>query len=85
MGGGVCGLLHFDKLTKNPNLKKKKCLGGGGGGGGDGWMTCDFMSFSTVFQSYQDDGRMIMKGCVQWNPVYGWEDFASSEDQTRDR
>ena len=22
---------------------------GGGGGGGDGWMTCDFMSFSTVF------------------------------------
>ena len=21
----------------------------------DGWMTCDFMSFLTVFQSYQDD------------------------------
>ena len=37
----------------------------------DGWMICDFTSFSTVFQSYQDDGRMIMKGCVQWNPVYG--------------
>ena len=37
----------------------------------DGWMTCDFTSFSTVFQSYQDDGQMIMKGCVQWNPVYG--------------
>ena len=36
-----------------------------------GWMICDFMSFSTVFQSYQDDGRMIMKGCVQWDPVYG--------------
>ena len=35
----------------------------------DGWMTCDFTSFSTVFQSYQDDGRMIMKGCVQWKPV----------------
>ena len=34
----------------------------------DGWMTCDFTSFSTVFQSYQDDGQMIMKGCVQWNP-----------------
>ena len=30
----------------------------------DGWMICDFTSFSTVFQSYQDDGRMIMKGCV---------------------
>ena len=25
----------------------------------DRWMTCDFMSFSTVFQSYQDDGRLI--------------------------
>ena len=37
----------------------------------DGWMTCDFTSFLTVFQSYQDDGRMIMKVCVQWNPVYG--------------
>ena len=21
----------------------------------DGWMTCDFTSFLTVFQSYQDD------------------------------
>ena len=39
--------------------------------GGDGWMVCDFTSFSTVFQSYQDDGQMIMKRCVQWNPVYG--------------
>ena len=27
-----------------------------------------FTSFSTVFQSYQDDVRMIIKGCVQWNP-----------------
>ena len=35
----------------------------------DGWMTCDFTSFSTVF--HQDDGQMIMKSCVQWNPVYG--------------
>ena len=36
----------------------------------DGWMTCDFTSFSTIFQSYQDDWEMILKGCVQWNPVY---------------
>ena len=31
----------------------------------DGWMTCDFMPFSTILQSYQDDGQMIMKGCVK--------------------
>ena len=37
----------------------------------DGWMTCDFTSFLTVFQSYQDNVLMIMKGCVQWNTVYG--------------
>ena len=37
----------------------------------DGWMTCDFTSFLTVFQSYQEDVWMIMKGCVQWNSVYG--------------
>ena len=37
----------------------------------DGWMTCVFTSFSTVFQTYQDDVRLIMKGCVQWNSVYG--------------
>ena len=30
-------------------------------------MTCTYMSFSTVFQSHQDDGRVIMKDCVQWN------------------
>ena len=29
-------------------------------------MTCDFTSFSKVFQSYQDDRQMIMKGCVQF-------------------
>ena len=49
----------------------------------DGWMTCDLTSFLTVFQSYQDDVRMIMKGCVQWNSVYGREDFTSSEDGTQ--
>ena len=35
----------------------------------DGWITSDFTSFSTVFQSYQDDVRLIMKGCVHWNCV----------------
>ena len=27
-------------------------------------MACDFTSFSTVFQSYQDDGWLLMKDCV---------------------
>ena len=31
----------------------------------DRWMTCDYTSFSTVFQSYQDNGWVIMKDCVQ--------------------
>ena len=35
----------------------------------DGRMTCDFTSFSIVFQSYQDNERLIMKGCVQWSSV----------------
>ena len=34
--------------------------------------------FWTVFQSYQDDGQVIMQVYVQWNSVYGWESFASS-------
>ena len=34
----------------------------------DGWMDgLRFYVLSTVFQSYQDDGRLIMKGCAQWN------------------
>ena len=37
----------------------------------DGCMTSDFTFFLTVFQSYQDDGWVIMKGCVLWIPVYG--------------
>ena len=28
----------------------------------DRWMMCNFTSFPTVFQSYQDDGQMIIKG-----------------------
>ena len=34
----------------------------------DGGMICDFTSFSTVFQLYQDDGRMIMKGLCNRTP-----------------
>ena len=35
----------------------------------NGWMICYFTSFLTLFQSYQDDGQVIMKGCAQWNSV----------------
>ena len=31
-------------------------------------MACDFTSFITVFQSYQDDERLIMKGCENGTP-----------------
>ena len=41
---------------------------------GNRWMSCDFTSFSTVFQSYRDNGWVIMKGYVQWNSVYDEKD-----------
>ena len=31
----------------------------------------NFSSFSTLFQSYQDHERVIMKGCVQWDTFMG--------------
>ena len=31
-------------------------------------MSCDFTSFSKVFQSYQGDGRMILKGLCNGTP-----------------
>ena len=42
-------------------------------------MTCEFMSFSTVFQSNQDDEMSIMKGCVQWNMSYKGLSFGSKD------
>ena len=32
-------------------------------------MTCDFTSFLPVFQSYQDNAWMIMKGSVEWTSI----------------
>ena len=40
------------------------------GKGIDGSMTCEFTSFSIIFQSYQDGERVSLKSCVQWNPFY---------------
>ena len=36
----------------------------------DGRWICDLKSFLIVFQSYQNDGKVIMKGWVQRNPIY---------------
>ena len=41
----------------------------------NGWIIYQFTSLSTVFQSCQDDGRVMVKGFVQWDLVYGCEDF----------
>ena len=50
----------------------------------DGWMAYDVTSFLTVFQSYQDDGWMIMKGSVQWNLIYDGKDPCLTGAQTQD-
>ena len=30
----------------------------------EGWITCNFASLLTVFQSYQDNGRVALEGCI---------------------
>ena len=46
------------------------------------WMTGNGKSFCIVFQSYLDNGRVIMKASVQWNSVVG-KNFTSRRIQTR--
>ena len=41
-----------------------------------GWideLQCDILV--NHIQSYQDDWHMLMKGCMQWNPVYNLKDL----------
>ena len=38
-------------------------------------MTFNFHSISEL-SVYQDDERVKVKGCLQWNPVYGWKDLS---------
>ena len=41
-----------------------------------GWTDVwDFTSFLTAFQSYKDNKRVIMKGCLQWSPIYSRKEF----------
>ena len=45
------------------------------------WKSSDFTFFSKahIFQLYQDNGMVIMKGCMQWNPVNNRKDFCHWE------
>ena len=40
----------------------------------DWWQEILLYYYYYLFESYQDDGRVIQKGCVQWNPSYHWKD-----------
>ena len=52
-------LKHEDLRVCRPYLTQFSLLSAG-------WMDgFDFMSFSTIFQSYQNNGRVNMKGSVQ--------------------
>ena len=39
----------------------------------DRWVAADITSFSTIFQSYQDDERLLLKGCMQMEPHLRWK------------
>lgn len=45
----------------------------------DRWMyKAIITTFSTVYQRYQGDVRVIRKGYVQWNTIYGEQNTASN-------
>ena len=47
-------------------------------------MICDFTIFSIVFQSYKDNGKVMMKGSMQCNKVYSWKDFCFQQGSQAD-
>ena len=49
---GASAIKNFPKCKKNTSTT-------------DGPMSCNFTSLLTVFQTYQDDGMLIMEGCMQ--------------------
>ena len=67
--GLIKTVLYGTSKMKRRGGQKKKCIevlkSGPGSARMDGRMTCDFTSFTTVFQSFQDDGSLIMKSCVK--------------------
>ena len=51
----------------------------------DEWKICGFTTFLTVFLSYQDDERVIMKDSVQWRAILDSEEIKSLQrDLNRD-
>ena len=63
--------LHADVVSIFPHLSSS-------------WLNCYYPTFSTVFQSYRDNGRVLMKGCVQWDLIYSWEDFCLQQGLSPD-
>ena len=45
-------------------------------------MAWYFTSLSTLFKSYRDDGRVIMKGSVEWIAIQSWAEFCLLEHRT---
>ena len=41
-----------------------------------------FYVLLTIFQSYQDNGRVIMNGSFQWDPVNVWKDSRHKREST---
>ena len=56
------GAVRFGKAISMRNLTASALIQGMGGG----MKTGKFTSFRSVFKSYQNDERMIMKGCGHW-------------------
>ena len=50
----------------------------------DGWMSCEFTSFSTVVQSYHEDGLVMVKGLCNKTPFPIEKRLISSETRIRD-
>ena len=58
--------LRRSVLTANPGMVVLR---------NDDQKICDLTLLLQVFQSHQGHDKVIMKGCVQWNPVYDCKDF----------
>ena len=65
LGDDDIDLVDDDDLLDEDDLKKPDPASLRGTVKPDGWMTGNFMPFSIIFHSYQDEVMLIMQGCVQ--------------------